>query len=126
MAEDVTGRVLVVDDSAAMRRLVCDALEMEGFETVEASSGFAAIKELAAQSFDLVVTDINMPELTGLDVIRYCKSRPASPPVVVISTDQAKEDRRRALRLGALDYVTKPFDPEDLVALCRRCIGAGE
>ena len=126
MAEDESGRVLVVDDSAAMRRLVCDALELEGFVTVEAASGFAAIKELAAQSFDLVVTDINMPDLTGLEVIRYCRTRPASPPVVVISTDSAAEDRRRALKLGAVDYLTKPFEPDDLVALCRRHMSHGE
>ena len=123
MAEEATGKILVVDDSAAMRRLVCDALEMEGFETVEAASGFAAIKELAAQAFDLVITDINMPDLTGLEVIRYCRSRSATPPVLVISTDSAVEDRRRALQLGAVDYVTKPFEPKDLVALCRRHLG---
>ena len=126
MAEDESGRILVVDDSAAMRRLVCDALELEGFVTVEAASGFAAIKELAAQSFDLVVTDINMPDLTGLEVIRYCRTRPASPPVVVISTDSAAEDRRRALKLGAVDYLTKPFEPDDLVALCRRHMSRGK
>ncbi len=119
-------RILVVEDSDATRSFVCEALEDAGFDIKEASGGFQAIQLLAAESFDLVITDINMPELTGLEVIRYCRARHPDLPVVVISTDRAEEDRRRALNLGASDYVTKPFAPEDLVALCQKHVRVAE
>ncbi|MCD6498939.1 MAG: response regulator [Deltaproteobacteria bacterium] len=119
-------RVLVVEDSDAMRHIACDVLEMEGFEVLEAVSGFDALKLLAAEQVDVVVTDINMPDLTGLELIKFCRSDPKRKdiPVIVISTDSSAADRERAIKLGANDYLVKPFEPDDLVAACRRRIDA--
>ena len=119
-------RILVVDDSDATRQYVCGALEDAGFETEAARSGFEALKLLAAGTFDLVVTDINMPDLTGLEVIKFCQTARPGLPVIVISTDRAQEDRRRALELGAVGYLAKPFGPEELVEMCLRHLSGGE
>ena len=117
--------VLVVEDSAAMRSLVRGWLEEEGFEPVEAETGIAAIKLLQTRRFGVIVTDINMPDLTGLELIRFARTAGthARTPLIVISTDGAVEDRQRALDLGADAYLVKPFGAEDLKACLEKLAG---
>ena len=116
--------VLVVEDSATMRSFVVAALEAEGFEVTTAKSGFEAMKVLKERKFDLVITDINMPDINGLEVVRYVRDNAThkETPLIIISTDGRERDRERGMKLGASDYLIKPFTPEDLISTARRCL----
>ncbi len=110
--------ILVVDDSATMRRMLMATLRSLGevrFE--EAASGLEAIERLAVGSIDLVVLDLNMPDMHGLEVLRFVRTHPsfAELPVVILTTRDDGESRRSAQRAGATLYLTKPFSPDTLV-----------
>lgn len=110
-------RILIVDDSPAARSLVAAALnEPENLSVERISSGIEALKRISTADFDLVITDINMPDLSGLELIRFIKQseRLRHLPVLVISTDATAPDRARALALGADAYLAKPFTPAQL------------
>ena len=103
---------LVVEDSPTMRQLIVFALSrIKGLSVVEASDGVDALKKLAGQRFDIILTDINMPIMDGLKLTRRVRTDEAlkSIPIVIITTESADEDRRRALALGANAYITKPI-----------------
>lgn len=108
--------MLVVDDSAAMRAYVRAALESGGYETAEASSGLEALRLLPRETWSAVITDINMPDLSGLELVSVIRrSQHGKTPIVLISTEGRDSDRTRGLSLGANAYVTKPFAPEVLL-----------
>lgn len=118
-------RVLVVDDSSTTRALMVSTIEeMEGFETVEAHNGFEALKQLPQQPFDLIVTDINMPDINGLEIVHFVKHHPQyqSIPLIIVSTEGSEDDVRKGLDLGAAAYVKKPFEPEFLKSTIRQII----
>jgi len=120
-------RVLIVDDSAATRALIASALETDPeFEVTETASGFEALRALPQGRFDLILTDINMPDINGLELVRFIKNSPLykDKPLIIISSLQGGSERRRGLALGASDYVVKPFDPDALLQLCRTYLGA--
>ena len=110
--------ILIVEDSATMRSLVASALEELGapVRITEASSGFEALRELPRGAYDLIVTDINMPDINGLELVSFVKSNSAyrSIPLLIISTEGSERDRMRGLQLGADAYLVKPFEPEAL------------
>ncbi|HKK52336.1 MAG TPA: response regulator [Myxococcota bacterium] len=123
-------RILIVEDSATMRSLLASSLEDldRPVKIVEAESGFEALRFLPRESFDLVVTDINMPDINGLELVSFIKNNPrhASIPLVIVSTEGSDRDRDKGLQLGADAYLVKPFDPEllrqvvmDLLAAAR-------
>jgi two-component system chemotaxis response regulator CheY len=101
-----------------MRALLNSALEdLEApVKITEASSGFEALRYLPRESFDLIVTDINMPDINGLELVSFVKNNDAyrSIPLVIVSTEGAERDRERGLELGADAYLVKPFEPENL------------
>ena len=111
-------RILIVEDSPTMRALLNSALE--GLEVpvkiTEASSGFEALRCLPREPFDMIVTDINMPDINGLELVSFAKNNDAyrSIPLVIVSTEGAERDRARGLELGADAYLVKPFDAENL------------
>ena len=114
-------RVLVVEDSASMRSFVRTALESDArssaaLQVVEASSGFEALRLLPRGPYDLVITDINMPDINGLELISFIRRSELhkQTPVLIISTQSSERDRARGLALGANSYLTKPFALEDL------------
>ena len=111
-------RILIVEDSATMRSLLASSLEDLDAPTkiVEAESGFEALRYLPREDFDLVVTDINMPDINGLELVSFIKNNEkyASIPLVIVSTEGSERDREKGLSLGANAYLVKPFDPEDL------------
>src|SRR5690348_8571689 len=116
-------RVLVVEDSATMRGFVTAALEHSGqFLVTQAPSGFEALKILPRAEYDLIITDINMPDINGLELVRYVRDseRHARTPLVIISTDGREHDRERGLKLGANAYLIKPFEPEQLLDVVRQ------
>ena len=111
-------RILIVEDSPTMRALLNSALE--GLEVpvkiTEASSGFEALRCLPREAFDLIVTDINMPDINGLELVSFAKSNDAyrSIPLFIVSTEGSERDREKGLELGADAYLVKPFEPENL------------
>jgi len=111
-------RILIVEDSATMRSLMASSLEDLDMpiKIVEAESGFEALRFLPREDFDLVVTDINMPDINGLELVSFIKSNDkySSIPLVIVSTEGSDRDRDKGLGLGADAYLAKPFDPETL------------
>ena len=111
--------VLIVEDSKAIRSMIRMALEEAGgFFAVEAGNGFEALKTLPTKRFALIITDINMPDINGLELIGYVKSNPAyrEIPLVIVSTEKSEEDKKRGIALGAAGYIVKPFKKEELLA----------
>ena len=118
--------VLIVEDSRAMRGLIRATVEqMPGFTTHEAGGGFDALKALPKHSFDLIITDINMPDINGLELISFVRNHPQYKeiPMIVVSTEKSDEDRRRGMSLGASGYIVKPFKGTDLQELVRKVLG---
>lgn len=122
--------VLIVDDSSAVRAYVRAALEGESafdVEVAEAVSGFEALRLLPRQSFDLLILDINMPNIHGLELISMLRrsDRYRSTPVLVISSEASERDKQRALELGADAFLAKPFDADTLLAEVSRLFQRG-
>ncbi len=111
-------RILIVEDSETMRSLLTSSLEELDVpvKITEAASGFDALRLLPREDFDLVVTDINMPDINGLELVSFVRSneRFESTPVVIVSTEGSERDRDKGLELGADAYLVKPFDPDAL------------
>ncbi len=111
--------ILIVEDSKAIRSMIRVSLEESGgFFVVEAGNGFEALKTLPTRRFDLIITDINMPDINGLELIGFVKTNPAyrDIPLVIVSTEKTEADVKRGLALGAAGYVVKPFTKADLMA----------
>ncbi|MBI3358657.1 MAG: response regulator [Nitrospirae bacterium] len=122
-------KILVVDDSAIMRSLVVSALEeINGVETVEAGNGYEALKVLPQHPFDMIITDINMPEINGLEIVHFVKSNEAYKkiPTVIISTDHGEAEVKKGLSLGANRYFIKPFEMERLKDAVREFLDIAE
>ena len=121
-------KILVVEDSPSMRAYLTDIIEggTESYELeiVEAASGFEALKTLPHHKFDAILTDINMPDINGLELVSFLKNHPVykAIPIMVISTESSDEDRRRAAALGAEEYLVKPFQSADLVQRLRKLL----
>src|SRR5271169_1754354 len=124
-------RDLVVEDSVSARAFVRAVLEspdfaapLGGCEVVEASSGFNAMRLLPRGPYDLIVTDINMTDINGLELIRFIRrsAHHRQTPLLVISTLRAQQDAERGLALGANVYLPKPFTPEQLGEACAQLL----
>ena len=123
-------RVLLVEDSASMRAFVRAALTsstaLGELEVAEAQSGFDALRLLPRGAWDLVITDINMPDIKGLEVISFIRKseQHRTTPILIISTASSERDRERGMKLGASGYLVKPFTAEALVAHALEQLGA--
>ena len=111
-------KILIVDDDPALRELVRFALHRAGFDTAEAPDGRAALARFAAGGADLVVLDVMMPELNGIDVCRALRGSSAVP-ILFLSSHAEEVDRIVGLEIGGDDYLAKPFSPRELVARIR-------
>ena len=107
-------RILIVDDEDGMRRLLGRVLSREGYEVTTASGGAEALKHVARDRFDLVVTDIKMPEMDGLELLKELKDYEPSVPIIVMTAYGTVENAVQALRLGAYDYIAKPFETDEI------------
>ncbi len=110
---------LVVEDSPTMRQLIVFALRrIRGLEVLEADDGVDALRKLAASKLDIILTDINMPIMDGLKLVKRVRSDEAlkAIPIIIITTEGAEEDRQRALALGANAYITKPIQAPQVIA----------
>jgi DNA-binding response OmpR family regulator len=120
-------RVLLVDDDPVIVRLLEVNFRLAGFRVEGAFRGEEAIEKAHESRPDAIVLDVMMPGLDGYDVCRRLRADPdlASIPIVFLTARAQDEDVAKGKSLGVVDYVTKPFDPESLVALIRRSIDAG-
>jgi two-component system KDP operon response regulator KdpE len=114
-------RVLVVDDEAPIRRLLRIGLTAQGYQTIEAPSGKAAL-DLLSQAPDLIILDLGLPDAQGHELLRTIRARNESVPIVVLSSRGDEAGKVQALDLGADDYVTKPFDMGELLARMRAAL----
>jgi len=112
--------LLVVDDSRMVRKIISVSLRHEKrIKLYEAASGLEALDKLIEADFDLIFTDINMPNMDGLEFIKRCKEDEMFQhiPIIVITTEDGVEDRERALHLGATGYVTKPLNRDSIIEI---------
>ena len=111
-------KILVVDDEPAIRDAVSYALRRDGYEVEDASDGEAAVEAVRRDSFDLLVLDVMLPKLSGVDVCRTLRAESAIP-IIMLTAKSAEVERVLGLELGADDYVTKPFSMAELVSRVR-------
>jgi two-component system, OmpR family, KDP operon response regulator KdpE len=114
-------KVLVVDDEPPIRKLLRMGLSTQGYEILEAPNGRSAL-ELMAQTPDLVILDLGLPDMQGLELLRTMRARNESVPIVVLSSRGDEVGKVQALDLGADDYVTKPFGMDELLARLRAAL----
>jgi two-component system, chemotaxis family, chemotaxis protein CheY len=121
--EFVSYRILIVEESAAARELMAAALRsVEGVEVVSVPSGFEALRLLPRQHFDLIVTDAEMPDIDGFELVNFVKKSPPyrSTPLVMVSDHKGEAARARGMSMGASEYLVKPFAAVDLADVVRR------
>ena len=121
-----TSRIFIVEDEELIREMLVLTLEEEGYEVITASNGRAAIEYLKScennpeeLSLDLVVLDLMLPQINGLDICRFLRHQGNSVPILMVSAKGSETDRVLGLEVGADDYLTKPFSMRELVARCR-------
>jgi len=114
----VVKTVLIVDDEPKIVQIARDYLENAGFSVLAANSGEAALASVRSQTVDLIVLDLGLPDIDGLDVCRQVR-RNSNVPIVMLTARDEEADKLVGLELGADDYVTKPFSPKELVARVR-------
>ena len=117
---------LVVEDSPPMRKMIVFALSrIRELSVTEADDGVDALRRIAATKFDIIITDINMPILDGLKLVKRLRADEAykDVPIIIITTEGAEEDRQRALALGANAYITKPIQAPQVIKLVRETLG---
>jgi len=126
MSEAKLLNALVVEDSPPMRKMIVFALmRIRQLRVTEADDGVDALRKIAGQKFDIIITDINMPILDGLKLVKRLRADDAyrDVPIIIITTEGAEEDRHRALALGANAYITKPIQATQVMHLVREALG---
>ncbi|MEK5296773.1 response regulator transcription factor [Bacillus safensis] len=113
------GKILVVEDEKKIARVLSLELEYEGYEVTVKETGMAGLQALEEDSFDLVLLDVMLPELSGLEVLRRVRKTNTATPIILITARGSVPDKVSGLDLGANDYITKPFDIEELLARIR-------
>ena len=109
-------KILITDDEPSMRQGLADNLEFEGYHTEVASNGMEALEKLGGESYDLLILDVMMPELSGFDVCKKLRQQGNNIPVILLTAKGEEIDRVLGLELGADDYITKPFSLRELLA----------
>lgn len=109
--------ILVVDDSSTVRKLITYILKRENYETLEATDGIEALEKLALNNVDLIIADLNMPKMDGLELIRIIRGSPSyeKVPIVMLTTETDETEKREALEIGANIYLMKPVPPSMLL-----------
>lgn len=116
--------IMTVDDAATMRKMVAFTLRSAGYEAIEAPDGLSALASLRQRPVDLVITDVNMPGIDGIEVVRRVRAMPemARTPILLLTTESDAEAKSRARAAGATGWLVKPFQPEQLLAVVARVL----
>ena len=122
----MNGKVLIVDDSKVARDLHGFMLESGGFEVHQAINGNEALEKAIATQFDLIVTDVNMPQMDGYEFTRRVRATAGyeTTPIIIVSTESEAQDKTRGFEAGANVYVVKPTRPNNLLANARMLLSA--
>ncbi len=117
--------ILAVDDSASIRMMLSFTLKQNGYRVIEAQDGKDGLAKLKGEEVDMVITDLNMPNLDGIGLIRGIRANPSSKftPVIMLTTESQDARKHEARAAGATGWITKPFRPEQLLAVVRKVIG---
>ena len=115
-------RVLVVDDEPAIRRFLRTSLRAEGYDVIEEETGEAALTEIRRRAPDLIMLDLGLPGIDGLEIIRQLRGASSTVPIIVLTSRTDEAGKVEALDLGADDYVTKPFGVDELLARIRAAL----
>jgi DNA-binding response OmpR family regulator len=110
------GRILTIEDDAAIRRGIVDALSFAGYDAIQAADGNEGCRAALSREYDLLLLDMVLPGMSGLDILREVRSARPTLPVIILSARGEERDRVTGLRLGADDYVVKPFSVDELLA----------
>jgi len=115
---------LVVDDSASMRQLIAFAVQGAGFEALVADSAQGALGKLADATIDMVITDLNMPDMDGIELIKRLRGMPDHrfTPIIMLTTESQEEKMQAGKAAGASGWIIKPFSPEQLINVVRKFI----
>jgi two-component system, chemotaxis family, chemotaxis protein CheY len=121
----MSANILTVDDSASIRMTTRIALTNAGYTVTEAVDGADGLQKLKSGNFDLIVTDLNMPNMDGLTMIRNLRQLPAymGTPVIFLTTESDGEIKQQAKAAGATGWLTKPFDADNLTKIARKVLG---
>jgi two-component system chemotaxis response regulator CheY len=121
----MTASILTVDDSASLRMAIRIALTGAGYTVTEAGDGVEGLAKAAATRFDMIVTDLNMPNMDGLTMIRELRSQPAQSgiPIIFLTTESDADVKAQAKAAGATGWLVKPFVPDQLVKVARKVLG---
>ena len=121
----MSARILTVDDSASIRLTTNVALSGAGYSVTEAVNGVEGIQKATSAAYDLIVTDLNMPVMDGLTMIRELRKIPSQMgiPIIFLTTESDGSIKEQAKAAGATGWLTKPFDPENLVKIVRKVLG---
>jgi two-component system KDP operon response regulator KdpE len=115
------GRILIVDDEPLLRRVIRTTLKAQGYEVAEVGNGSAALEKLRSAHYDLVLLDLNMPGVTGLEACRAMRAS-SDVAIVVLTVRDSHQDKIEVLDAGADDYITKPFNMQELLARLRAAL----
>lgn len=116
--------IMIVDDSASLRQVVCIALRGAGYDAIEARDGQDALNKLTGQKVHLIVSDVNMPNMDGISFVKAVKALPAYrfTPIVMLTTESQAEKKAQAQAAGAKAWVLKPFNPTQLLAVVQKLV----
>ncbi|EGV52827.1 response regulator [Candidatus Endoriftia persephonae] len=117
--------ILAVDDSASMRQMVSFTLKGGGYQVIEAVDGVDALSKAKGQSVNLVITDVNMPNMDGIALIKELRALPAYKftPILMLTTESSGDKKQLGKSAGATGWIVKPFNPDQLLATVKKVIG---
>lgn len=117
--------ILTVDDSKSVRQMVVFTLKKEGYDVIEAVDGENALEVLESKSADMIITDINMPNMDGIELTRQLrtKSEYKFVPIIVLTTESQLDKKQEGRQAGATGWIVKPFNPEQLVGVVKKVLG---
>ena len=116
--------IMTADDSSSVRQMVGFTLKQAGYEVIEASDGQDAVEKMSGKTVDMVITDLNMPRMNGIELIKKVRSNPASKfiPIVMLTTESQAEMKQQGKAAGATGWIVKPFKPEQLIAVAKKLL----
>lgn len=116
--------IMTVDDSASVRQMVCFVLKQNGYEVIEAVDGADALRKLATQKVNMIITDLNMPNLDGIGLIKGARALPACKfiPIIMLTTESQDSKKQEGKNAGASGWIVKPFKAEQLMAVIKKVL----
>lgn len=121
----VNRTIMAVDDSASMRQMLCLTIRGAGYDVVEAMDGADALRKLSCMGISMLIADVNMPNMEGIELVRRVRQDPAYRciPIILLTTEAGPEKRQEGRQAGATGWMVKPFRPEELLAVVRKVLG---